>query len=195
MRSCNWGRLPEHRVLGSLGKVMYRAGALEAQEHGGRDAQERHVGGGAGGRQGSGEGMGGRGTPASPEQLKLAGLKLISYDFTQHHVWQTWPGASQVSGAPRGFLKPCKYLAWDGGGGTADQPWARQWAGGSPVFRIQHAVQGEGRSGPRLLQYTVSAGPTASGARGTSTYTQWRSQDQTLHKVGEELRRKGSLLS
>lgn len=56
---------------------------------------EGHVG-----RQDSGEGGGGRGTTASLEQLKLAGLKLIATILHNNTFGRAWPRASQVSGAP-----------------------------------------------------------------------------------------------
>lgn len=57
--------------------------------------EEGHVG-----RQGSGEEGGGRGTPASLEQLKLAGLKLIATILHNNTFGRAWPRARQVSGAP-----------------------------------------------------------------------------------------------
>lgn len=64
-----------------------------------------YLGEGHVGRQRSGEEGGGRGTPASLEQLKLAGLKLIATILHNNTFGRAWPRARQVSGAPSMLFK------------------------------------------------------------------------------------------
>lgn len=94
--------LARNGSLEAVGGAIHRAGALRAQEDAGRGIPERWPLWGEGhvGRQDSGEEGGGRGTPASLEQLKLAGLKLIATILHNNTFGRAWPRANQVSGAP-----------------------------------------------------------------------------------------------
>lgn len=86
---------PKAQSRGCPWELKLRLGSLEDEGQGwerpGKERRPRWRQGRWQARLSGREGEAGA-PPASPEQLKLAGLKLIGYNFTQQHVWQGLAG-------------------------------------------------------------------------------------------------------